>query len=103
MDIAQAKAMIASQRWHWERSIFTKLRALTSDDAIARESERLYLVLAIVWFSTAGAFPALLHSSFASAMFSMGFLIGGLILFWRSRRFAQARRLLDATETDPII
>lgn len=87
MNKPDAIALIQRQRRFW--------RSHDSDDAIARRGERMYRIAAIIMTIT-GAAEGLIAAAFKRPAFNLagvGFLVGAAVLYWHSRRFAQALRL----------
>jgi len=94
MNKVKALALIDQQRRWWRRQ--------DPDLAIAQRAERVFLRMAVVYLIFAPIFLAIaivpkLHLFYAVASI---FLIGGVYLFWRSRRFTQVLRVLSEAKTE---
>jgi hypothetical protein len=92
MNKTQASALIQQQRRFW--------RSQESDPAIARRAERVFFRVALVYFISGPVFLGIAsypthHNVYALAV---TFLICGMCLFWRSRRFTQVLRVLSETD-----
>ncbi|HZM02446.1 MAG TPA: hypothetical protein VFC44_05445 [Candidatus Saccharimonadales bacterium] len=92
MDKSKAAALIEEQRRRW--------RSHAPDMALAYRAERVYLGLATMEVCIASALVALnLHAGlFVRIVAPAGFVVGAALLYWQSRRFSQARKLMSGAE-----
>jgi hypothetical protein len=91
MNYSEAVALIQRHRRFW--------RSHESDDGIACRGERAYRTGSAFMAITAVAEAAIAASSKKPVgnLIAVGFLVSAAILYWQSRRFTQALRLLRAS------
>ena len=96
MNKNQALALLQQQRRFW--------RSRESDAALACRAERVFLRIAVVYFLFAPVFLAVARTPAHLGFYGLAgeFLICGLYLFWRSRRFTQVLRILSETERSEV-
>jgi nitrate reductase gamma subunit len=89
MDQTKALALIDQQRRWWRRQ--------DTDLAIARRAERIFFRVALVYLIFAPLLFAAATNPKHHILYTVAgiFLCCGVFLFWRSRRFTQALRVLS--------
>jgi Flp pilus assembly protein TadB len=93
MDKLEAAALIKQQRRRWQSQ--------ESDRAIAERAERAYFGLAMMYVCIAISLALLLPTLTAKVMAAAGFVFCAVILYLQSRRFAQVRKFLAASDAKP--